>query len=419
MEINRRDFIKGTAAFSAVTVLKPEMVFGTNASSAVRMGIIGTGGRGLAVIGSMSANAGVQITAAADLYEDRLSAGVKRINELNRQRGFSDVAPSHQFLGPHAYIRLLESKDVDAVLISTPAYAHPDFLEAAVMAGKHVYSEKPAGIDAAGCRKILDVSESLDGSLSATIGFQIRYATPYAEMVKRIQRGDIGDIISAQLYYFSSGVDINPTEGMSYDEARIRNHYHFNEVSGGILLDQGIHMIDVCNWALQKNPVSAYASGGSKGSPEFGNTWTNYQVIFKYPGDINVTMHSTQAGPAFGDVCARFAGTEGIAEAHYSGGVFITGKNEWDSGIIRSAESLTPEQIAAGLSLSSLHDADRNKCKAFIESIENGEYINELPAGCNSTLSAVLGREAAIRREIVTWDEINLSPAKIDPRLFY
>jgi myo-inositol 2-dehydrogenase / D-chiro-inositol 1-dehydrogenase len=415
--VNRRNFIKETAAISALTILNPAKIFGTQVNSSVRVGIIGAGNRGSGVIRSMSDNAQVNITAAADLFEDKLKAGVNVLDALNKKNGFSAISPSGKFVGSKACLRLLESKDVDAVLISTPAYAHPEILEAAIAAGKHVYCEKPAATDVDGCKRILKVSETVNDTLSVVMGFQIRYATPYVEMVNRIQRGDIGEIISVQLYYFSSEVPVKPTEGMSFDEARIRNHFHFNELSGGILLDQGIHMIDVCNWALRSNPLNAMGTGGKKGCMPFGNTWTNYQVIYKYPNDVNVTVQSTQVGPVFGDVCARFVGTTGIAEAHYTGGVFIKGKNEWDSGIVKSANALTPEQIAAGKSLSSLDDADKNKVKSFIDSIETGRYLNQLQPGCDSTLSAVLGREAAIRQELVTWDEIYFSSQEIDPRL--
>lgn len=415
--INRRNFIKETAAISAFTILSPSKIFGTQVNSSVRIGIIGLGGRGMGVIRLMSENTNVNITAAADLFEDKLQTGGKVLDSLNKKRGFSAISQSNKFVGSKAYLRLLESDDVDAVLISTPAFAHPEILEAAVAAGKHVYCEKPAATDVDGCKRILKVSETVNDKLSVVMGFQIRYATPYVEMVKRIQRGDIGEIISVQLYYFSSEIPLKAIGGMSFDEARIRNHFHFNELSGGILLDQGIHMIDVCNWTLQSNPLNAIGTGGKKGCLEFGNTWTNYQVVYKYPNDVNVTVQSTQVGSSFGDVCARFIGTKGIAEAHYNGGVFIKGENEWDSGVVKSGDILSPEQIAAGSSLSSLDDADRNKGKSFIESIVTGNYLTQLQDGCKSTLSAVLGREAAVRQELVTWDEIYLSSAKIDPQL--
>lgn len=415
--IARRDFLKTSSAIAAFTVLKPHIVFGSTNNSAINIGLIGCGNRGTAVISSMSQYTNVNIFALADLFEDQLSKASKTLNDFNSKKRFSDIQKKNIHQGSDAYLKLLENKEIDAVLISTPAYAHPEILESAIAAGKHVYCEKPAATDIDGCKRILKVSETVNEKLSVVMGFQIRYATPFVEMVKRIQRGDIGEIVSVQLYYFSSEIPLKPIKGMAFDEARIRNHFHFNELSGGILLDQGIHMIDVCNWTLKSNPLYAMGIGGRKGCLEFGNTLTNYQVIYKYPNNVNVTVQSTQLGQSFGDVCARFIGTTGIAEAHYTGGVFIKGENEWDSGVVKSADVLTPEKIATGGSLSSLDDADKNKGKSFIDSIETGRYLNQLKAGCESTLSAVLGREATNRQELVTWEEIYSSSAKIDPQL--
>ena len=415
--MERRTFMKYATAVSSFTILKPCIAFGSKNNSAIRMGFIGCGNRGTGVITSMSVNTNIDVIALADIFEDKLILARQSLNKCNANKGFAEIQKGNIFQGSNAYLELLDNKNVDAVLISTPAYAHPQILEAAVSAGKHAYCEKPAAIDIDGCKKILKVSENVNDKLSVVIGFQIRYANPYVEMVKRIHQGDIGDIISVQLYYFSSIVPLIPHDGMTNDEARIRNHFHFNELSGGILLDQGIHMIDICNWALQSTPLHAIGMGGKKGCLDFGNTWTNYQVIYKYPNDVNVSVQSTQVGPVFGDVCARFVGTKGIAEAHYSGGVFIKGEKEWDSGVVRGGVALSPQQIASGSSLSSLDDADKNKGKSFINSIETGQYLNQLRSGCDSTLTAILGREAATRQALVTWDEIDFSSEKIDPKL--
>jgi predicted dehydrogenase len=236
-------------------------------------------------------------------------------------------------------------------------------------------------------------------------------------MVKRIQDGAIGDVITAQLYYFSSATQIKTFPNVPDDEARIRNHYHYRALSGGILLDQGIHMLDVCNWTLKEHPLKAIGTGGNKGGPKAGDTWNNFQVLYQYPNDINVSFHSTQVGPQFGDVCARFLGTKGSAEAHYSGGVFITGENKWDSGVMKGGAEPTPQQQAAGIFLSSLQDADAKKELAFIKSIETGRYLNETRSGAESTLSAILGREAAISRKETTWDEVRASNQRLDPEL--
>jgi myo-inositol 2-dehydrogenase / D-chiro-inositol 1-dehydrogenase len=415
--MERRTFLKNAGTVSAFTILTPKIVFGSQNNSAIRIGMIGCGNRGTGVLTAMSKNTNTHIIALADILDDKLLTAQENLSKCNVARGFANIQKKNMYQGSKAYLQLLDNKNVDAVLISTPTYAHPEILEAAVAAGKHAYCEKPAAIDIYGCKRVLKISETTKNKLSVVLGFQIRYATPYMEMVRRIQRGDIGEIVCAQLYYFSSGTLIMPHEGMSDDEARIRNHFVFNEISGGIFLDQAIHMIDVCNWTLKSKPLQAIGSGGRKGHLDFGNAWTNYQVIYKYPDDVNVGVQSSKVGLSFGDVCARFVGTTGIAEAHYSGGVFIKGKNAWDSGIVTSGAELSPQQIALGTSLSSLDDADQNKGKSFINSIETGNYLNLLQPGCESTISAIMGREAAIRQKVVTWDEMTSSSDKIDPEL--
>jgi myo-inositol 2-dehydrogenase / D-chiro-inositol 1-dehydrogenase len=415
--MKRRNFLQNTAAISAATMLSPSIVFGSKANSAIRMGIIGCGSRGPSVITSMSEQTNINIIAMADLFEDKLESAKKILDQQNIKKGFPKIEKANTYVGSGAYLQLLENKNIDAVLISSPAYTHAEFLEAAALAGKHIYCEKPAAPDVAGCRRVEHIGNIVNGKLSIVIGFQIRYATPYVEMVKRIQRGDIGDVLNAQLCYLSTRSDVGNIEGMSYDEARIRNQYNFQALSGGTMLDQSIHMLDVCNWTLQKHPLHAIGTGGRDESQQFGDTWRHYQVLYQYP-DINVSLLATQFGTHFGDVCAKFIGTKGTAEAHYSGGVFISGDNPWDSGVVKCGTTEpTDEQRKAGVFLSSLQDADPNKEIAFIRSIETGNYLNETRSGAESALTAILGREAAISGERITWEELLFSNERLDPML--
>ena len=415
--MHRRTFLKNAATVSAFTILKPDIVFKSRVNSAIRVGIIGCGKRGTAVITSMSQNTNTHIIAMADLFEDKLQKGLSVYSQLNSAKTLPAISPSYVYKGSKAYLKLIENKDVDAVLISTPAYAHPFILEAAVDGGKQKKKKKPVAPDTDGCKRVLRVGEKLSNKLSVVIGFQIRYASAYAEMVRRVQQGDIGELVNAQLFYISSGTDVPEPKNMSDDEFRIRNHFHFEELSGGILLDQGIHMLDVCNWTLKEHAMNAQGTGGLKGAPKLGNTWNNYLVAYQYPNNVNVSIHSTQLGPVFGDVCCRFIGTEGVAEAHYSGGVFINGTKAWDSGIPKTESEISPEKRAAGVFLSSLQDADANKENAFIKSIESGNYINHIKPGVESTLTAILGRNAARAGKKTSWDEIIQANERIDPKL--
>src|ERR1700746_3037285 len=120
--MQRRTFIKSTATVSAFFILKPGIVFGSRANSAIRVGVIGCGNRGTAVISSMSANTNSNIISIADLFTDKLAVAEKNFNQLNAAKGFPALNNQNIYQGSKAYIRLLENKDVDAVLISSPAY---------------------------------------------------------------------------------------------------------------------------------------------------------------------------------------------------------------------------------------------------------------------------------------------------------
>ncbi|MFA6471088.1 MAG: Gfo/Idh/MocA family oxidoreductase [Candidatus Latescibacterota bacterium] len=417
--VNRRTFLKTAAvASAATTILKPGTVFGTAANSNIRLGIIGCGGRGTGVISSMVQNTDSRIVAIADIFEDQLMKGRDNLNKVNREKGHPEIEQSHLFLGSKAYLKLLEQKDVDAVLISTPAFLHPLHLEAAVDHGKHAYCEKPVAIDPAGIKQVQRIGEKVKGRTSLAVGFQIRHATPYVEMVKRIQQGDIGDVVSVQAYYFAGSIPIVWREDIPQDEARLRAWEWYCELAGDILVEQGIHVVDIMNWVFKSHPLKASGTGGRAGRKDRGNVFSNYNVLYEYPGGIHATFQSTQFDPGYGDVCVRFFGTKGIAEAHYTGGVFIKGDNPWDSGVVRgTAETVTKEQWAAGAFKSSLDDADPNKQKAFIESIKSGNFINEANAGAETALTTIMARTAAYTGRETSWEQMVRSNERLDPKV--
>jgi len=417
--LTRRNFLHSAAAAGAAfTVMSPRTAFGAEANSAIRLGIIGCGGRGTGVISSMAQNTNSQIVAIADIFEDRLLKGCENLNAVCREKSQPEIEKSHCFLGSQAYRKLLDLKDVDAVLVSTPAFLHPEHLEAAVDAGKHVYCEKPVAIDVPGVQRFLRAGEKARGKVSLAVGFQIRHATPFVEMVRRIQEGAIGDIVTIQTYYFAGAINIAWREDVSPAEARLRAWEWYRELSGDILVEQGIHVLDICNWALRSHPLRAVGAGGRKGRKDRGNVWSHYTVHFEYPGDVRVSFHSTQFDPGYGDVCERFFGTKGIAEAHYTGGVFIKGENPWDSGAVRGTqETISKEQWDIGAFKSALDDADTNKQKAFIESIKTGALINEAEAGAETALTAIMGRTAAYTGRKMTWEDILKSKEYLDPKI--
>lgn len=198
-KISRREFI-GTAAATTLMIVKPQLVRGTAANSAIRIGLLGCGSRGKTVAKGFATNTPARVVALADLFADQLEAAKRQFDQLAQSKAYAGTDSSQLFRGPKAYQDLVNSKEVDMALIATPPYFHPEHLESAVAAGKHVYCEKPVAVDVAGAKRVIRAGERAQGRLSLDVGFQIRNAPPFVELTQRIQQGAIGKIVGCEAY---------------------------------------------------------------------------------------------------------------------------------------------------------------------------------------------------------------------------
>jgi predicted dehydrogenase len=404
--MDRRDFIGGSAA-SGIMLLGARTAFGYEANSAVRIGLLGCGSRGTTVATSFAKNTPARIVALADLFPDQLAGAKAHFDDVNVSLGVPAIDPSLMFRGPQAFEELAASQAIDSIQISTPPWFHVQHLEAAVAAGKHAYCEKPLGVDVAQAKHALEIGKRAEGHLSLDVGFQVRSAPPIAEVVGRIHAGDLGKIVCIAAHYNAPNAVSHSGANWSADEFRLRNWLWDRTLSGDILVEQNIHVIDLCNWILGSHPIKATATGGRNAITHPGDTWDNYQVLYSYPDDVHVSFSSTQWGAnGFFDVTERIFGSKGIAEAPYSGPVRIIGENAWEWQPQGGASPVQPSAFAAnGAFTDNLEFADREKDRAFIESITSGKFHNQAEAGVESALSAMLGRMAGQRGHEVTWDE--------------
>jgi predicted dehydrogenase len=406
--MNRRHFLEGAAAATGILVVKPATAFGYAANSAVRHGLLGCGSRGTSVATSFAQNTTAQIVALGDLFADNLAAGQAHFNEVNTKLGHSALDSKLLFRGPHAFEMLANSKDIDLIQISTPPIFHVQHLEAAVHAGKHVYCEKPVGIDVKQARQALEIAKKVKPTQSVDVGFQCRNAPPLAAVAERIRKGALGKMASVIANYNAPASLEKKREGESADEYRLRNWLWFTALSGDILVEQNIHIIDLCNWILGAHPLKASATGGRNVLTHAGDCWDNYQVDFHYPGDVRLSFASTQFGAYGGfDAGLKFFGSEGMATAPYSGPVKILGNQAWEWRDDSAPASTAPAAFAAnGAFTDNLQFADRDKERSFIESITSGNSHNEIAAGVETALSCMLGRMAGYQKREVTWEEL-------------
>lgn len=184
--------------------------------------------------------------------------------------------------------------------------------------------------------------------------------------------------------------------------ARLRNWVFDIALSGDIIVEQNIHVIDVANWYLAGHPIKAYGTGGRKARTDVGDCWDNYVVTFWYEDDVLIDFSSGQYLKGYDDLCIRVFGNRGTVDSHYGGPVAITGEEEWTGG--------TTEGIYT--------DGTVNNIKQFYGSVLNGEPLYDtLEESTRSNMTAILGRMAAYENRVVTWDEMYSSTEKLEGNL--
>ncbi len=386
----RRQFLESSAAATGILLLSPQTVFGSQANSAIEVGIIGCGGRGNYIGSFFIEYTGARVVAIADPFRDRLE-GIREKLKLSSPR---------QYPGLDGYRELVSSK-LDAVVIESPPYFHPEQAAAAVAAGKHVFLAKPIAVDVAGCLSIQASGEKAKGKLSFLVDFQTRAQPVFQEAASRVHNGAIGTLVMGHVFYHTGRLRRQDRPGMPPAEARLRNWTFDKVLSGDIIVEQHIHVLDVSNWYTRSRPLKAFGTGGRKARVDVGDCWDHFLATFWYPNDIRVDFSSNQFLKGFHDMCIRYYGTAGTVDSHYGGSVRITGENPWNG----AEKDDTFRQGAI------------NNVKSFVESIRTGKYLNNVAESVESNLTSILGRMAAYRERVVTWDEMIKSNERLEANL--
>jgi myo-inositol 2-dehydrogenase/D-chiro-inositol 1-dehydrogenase len=384
---DRRQFLK-TAATGAATL--GIMARGTaQASEPLRLGIIGCGQRGAWIGNLFQEHTATKVVALADYFQDRLDETAKRL----------EVPAAQCFNGLEGYKKLLET-DVDAVAIISPPCFHAEQTVAALEAGKHVYLAKPIAVDVAGCLEIERAAAKVKDTLSVLVDFQTRNNPSYRQAAEHVHNGMIGTPICGQSYYHTGRLGLKGApEG---EVGRLRNWVFDQALSGDIIVEQNIHVIDVVNWFMGAHPVEAHGTGGRRGRTDIGDCWDHFIVTFRYPGDGLIDFSSNQFAPGFNDLCARVYGSLGTVDSHYGGNVEIESKS--DHWIGEKTSQIYQEGAI-------------NNIKDFHQSIANQKPLYVVDDAVSSTLTSILGRMAAYEGRTVTWDEMIATNQRLDLNL--
>ena len=222
---------------------------------------------------------------------------------------------------------VLASTEIDAVIVATPVFLHADHLEAAVRAGKHVYIEKPAMPDVAGCKRMMQIADSADRKLNLTIGFQRRYGQVYSKAKALLDSGAIGTLRLVHLHFIksSSWNQRAPVPEPRTADEKIRGWHVWSDLAGDLIVENNVHLIDAMNWFVGARPASAVGAGG-RNTRKIGDMRDHGNVSFLFENGVQGALIGTTLAPSFyRHVHEQYFGETGVIETaaeywkHYRG----------------------------------------------------------------------------------------------------
>jgi predicted dehydrogenase len=363
----------------------------------IRVGIVGCGGRGTGAAGNvLDAAKNVQVVALADLFPDRLEACRQELKRIG-----VTVEDSRCFTGFDGCKQLLGIPEVNYVILATSPHFRPQHLRAVIDAGKHCFVEKPVAVDSPGVRSVIESGEfASKKNLGILAGTQRRHQNDYQDTIRRLQDGAAGDILAAQAYFNTGSLWHHGRKPeWSEMEYQCRNWYYYTWLSGDHIVEQHVHNLDMINWLLKAHPIRASGMGGrqSRTDPKYGHIYDHFAIEFEYPNGVRLFSYCRQMDGCEGKVTDGVIATRGTSNCRNL--IQVKGEKTW-----RFLEKANQGHLQEHLD--------------FIQSIRAGNPLNEARQVAESTLTAIIGREAAYSGLTIEWDAALKSDRKMAPEKY-
>ncbi len=417
MKNTRRDFVKQTSLTASGLILAP---WAANAfagqslvNDTIKVALIGCGGRGTgAITQALSTKENIQLVAMADVFRDRLDDCYANLMK-SREKDTSakavpiskkvDVPEDRKFTGFDGYKKAMELADV--VILTTPPGFRPLHFEEAVAQGKQIFMEKPVATDPAGIQRVLNAAKiAKQKKLNVVVGLQRHYQNSYREIMKRIQDGQIGDVVSASCWWNNDGVWVKPRkEGQTEMDYQLRNWYYFNWICGDHITEQHIHNIDVINWVKNGYPIRARGTGGRevRKGKDYGEIFDHHIVEFEYADGTILNSQCRHIPGTWTRVDEHVIGTKG--KVHFDAAKILDSKGNVQYAFDKKNKENNPYQTE--------HDE-------LWATVAAGEYkYADAENGAYSTMTSILGRMATYSGQVIEWDKainsgINIAPSR-------
>lgn len=416
--MDRRSFVKNGAVLGAAAAALPRFGFAqVKGSDRIKVALIGCGGRGTgAACNMIAADPNIKIVALGDLFPEKLDKAANKIHDFakksvgeSKASEIIDPAKVKKFSGWDNADQVL-AEDIDVVIEATPPVFRTPHYEKIVAAGKHAFLEKPGAVDVIQGRKMYKLAEEASKKgLCVVCGNQRRYDNRYQDLVKRMQDGEIGELLAGQCYWNNGGYIgawANGKEGTEDTlEYQIRNWWCFIWASGDNIVEQHVHNIDVLMWAFgsDRMPVEVTTGLGGRSTdlpcPRYGDRFSHFAIDYDMGNGLRMASYCHQDPNTTPNVSERIIGTKGIFQGlrltdHKGKTIYAPGKLELDPYIAEH--------------------------KYLLSAIRSGRRVNELRHLINSNMVAIAGRMSAFSGKRFKYDwmvkksEENIVPQNVD-----
>lgn len=394
--MNRRQLLTTAGAAAGATLLTATSAPAQEAAGRkIKVGFVGCGGRGGFVADIFKEDGGYEFAAAADYFEDRVTAFGDKFG----------VPVDKRFPGLGGFEKMLAS-GIDAVAIHTPAYFHPEQCAQAIAAGKHVFVAKPVAVDVPGTLSIEELGRAATAKkLVMLVDFQSRGNAVFTEALTRVKAGAMGELTYGECIYEFGTLPAQVADEKTAED-RLKNWVQHKSLSGDICVEQNIHSLDITAWAWGP-PVKATGFGSRRVKTGPGDTSDHYNVLFEYAGGGSVAFLSRQynAWGASGLVIKnRHFGTKGALETDFGGLVNLRAEDA--------------KNVYRGKTEGLYKEGSVQQVRIFRENILGAKYDNTtVPNAVETNLLCLFAKFAAEQKRTVTWEELLKDTTKAAPDL--
>ncbi len=404
---NRRDFLKSSSTAAALTFAAPALLMRDRAFAAntdtIRIGLVGCGGRGTGAAGNaLEADKNLVLVAMGDAFEDQLK---QSHSSLDKQfPGRVQVEPSKRFVGLDAYQKVIDA-GVDVVLLASPPGFRPTHLRYAVEKKKHIFCEKPMATDSAGIRHVMEsVRMSKEAKLNIVAGYCWRYSLPRREFFKRINEGEIGEVLAMYGTYLTGPVKpmqapSQRKDGVGDLEWQMRNWMNFTWLAGDGFVEQCIHTVDKMMWAFGDKPPAKVVANGGRVHPNYeGNIFDHMTATYEWANGARGVIAQRQIANCYSDNSDYVLGGKG------------KGWNGWSNAYFKNADGSNGWRYRG-----ENPDMYVVEHQHLYRAIRAGEFHNDGDRMVNSTLAGIMGRLSAYTGQEVTWEQALNSKIQLVP----